>query len=514
MSQKSTIENNILNLNSEAIYGIDMISSSDNIIDNNTVVGDGNQVYGILISNGKNNEINKNRIKANGNGKNLTFKNLDSLGVGNAGIYLKDNSTNNNLANNNITSTKGYSILVDDVAISNVIADNYLESENGIGDGAVSNAEGNNVSENFVYEAKILSVTAQDVSYLGTGTFTITLDKSMDGATVKFYDVDEKLFSQSTVSNGIVSAEYKFDKSYTPGQYVFKAIVSKVGYKTITSDLKFKITNGNIIITVGNVSMEQGDDVNLVATVLDEFGNPISNVLVNFERINSAGRATTLGNSVTDANGIATFKYDTLLDVGSHKIVSTVSSIDNYNDANVSSILNVFEKISITGNKAYSVYYGNTVTYKIRIMDVNTKEAISGKAVTFKVNGKTKTVSTDKNGYASYKVKLAAGSYTITATYGLKKVSNKITFKPTVIAKNLSKKKAKTIKYTVKVLNNKGKILKNKKVTFKVKNKKYTAKTNKKGIATLTLKNLKVGKYAVSSTYGGCTVKTTLTIKK
>ena len=187
--------------------------------------------------------------------------------------------------------------------------------------------------------------------------------------------------------------------------------------------------------------------------------------------------------------------------------------MDNYNDANTTSVLTVVEKLAITGNKAYTVYYGNTVTYKVKILDAN-KKAAAGKSVTFKIKGKSKTVKTDKNGYASYKVKLAAGSYTITATCGLHKVSNKITFKPTVIAKSVSKKKAKTIKYTVKVLNNKGKILKNKKVTFKVKNKKYTAKTNKKGIATLTLKNLKVGKYAVSSTYGGCTVKTTLTIKK
>ena len=57
-------------------------------------------------------------------------------------------------------------------------------------------------------------------------------------------------------------------------------------------------------------------------------------------------------------------------------------------------------------------------------------------------------------------------------------------------------------------------ILKNKKITFKFKGKKYTAKTNKKGIATLSLKSLKVGKYTITSTYGGCTVKNTIQIKK
>lgn len=515
MSQKSTIENNSLNLNSEVIYGIDLISSSDNIINKNVIVGEGKQVYGILISNGKNNEVNENIINAKGNGQSLSFKNLDSLGSGNAGIYLKDNSTNNNICNNNVTSAKGYSILVDDIAVSNVISDNYLESEKGIGNKAISNTKGNNISDNYAHVAKVLSVSAPNVVYRGVGEFAVTLDKSMDGAIVKFYDADGKLFAQSTVSNGIATAKYQFDETYIPSQYPFKAIISKDNYKTLTSELKFSITKGNIVLTVDNVSVEQGGSGNFIATVLDEFGNPISNANVVFNRVNSAGKQYVLGNAVTNGSGVATFKYDVpvSLDVDDYDIISNVVSVDNYNDATTSSILNVVEKISITGNKAYTVYYGNKVTYKVKILDAD-KKAIAGKAVTFKVNGRTKTVNTNKNGYASYAVKLAAGSYTITATCGLHKVSNKIKFKPTVIAKNLSKKKAKSIKYTVKVVDKKGKILKNKKVTFKVKNKKYTAKTNKKGVATLTLKNLKVGKYVISSTYGGCTVKTKLTIKK
>lgn len=515
MSQKSTIENNNINLNSDAVYGIDLISSSDNVINNNAIAGEGKQVYGILISNGKNNEINDNFIKAMGNGENLTFKVLDSLGTGNAGIYLMATSTNNKISNNNITSTKGYSVLVDDVATSNVISDNYLECEKGTGANAISNAKNNDIIDNYVNVAEILSVSAPDVVYRGTGEFAVTLDKSMDGAIVKFYDGDGKLFAQSTVSNGIAKAKYQFDETYTPAQYIFTAKVSKENYRTITSELEFSVINGNLVITVKKVSMEQGGTGNFVATVLDEFGNPVAKANVIFNRVNSVGRLTPLGNAVTDSKGVATFKYDVPKDyeLVNYDIVSNVVGADYYNDANTTSILTVVEKLSITGNKAYSVYYGNTVTYKVKILDAK-KKAAAGKSVTFKINGKSKTVKTDKNGYASYKVKLAAGSYTITAACGLHKVSNKITFKPTVIAKSLSKKKAKTIKYTVKVVNNKGKILKNKKVTFKVKNKKYTAKTNNKGIATITLKNLKVGKYPISSSYGGCTVKTTLTIKK
>jgi hypothetical protein len=50
-------------------------------------------------------------------------------------------------------------------------------------------------------------------------------------------------------------------------------------------------------------------------------------------------------------------------------------------------------------------------------------------------------------------------------------------------------------------------------VTFKVKGKKYKAKTNKKGVATLKLKNLKVGKYVVNTSCGKSSVKNTIKIK-
>ena len=81
-------------------------------------------------------------------------------------------------------------------------------------------------------------------------------------------------------------------------------------------------------------------------------------------------------------------------------------------------------------------------------------------------------------------------------------------------AKNIVKKKAKKIKFSAKLVDKNGKILKNKKITFKIKGKKYKAKTNKKGIATVTLKKLKAGKYTITSSYGGCTITNTIKIKK
>ena len=128
---------------------------------------------------------------------------------------------------------------------------------------------------------------------------------------------------------------------------------------------------------------------------------------------------------------------------------------------------------------------------------------------------KTYKLKTDKNAYVSKSIKLASGTYTAKVSYGGYSVSNKITFKPTVICKNLSKKYSKTTKYSVKVVDKTGKILKNKKVTFKIKGKTYYAKTNSKGIATATIKiSLPVGKYSITSSYGGCKVTSKIIVKK
>lgn len=61
--------------------------------------------------------------------------------------------------------------------------------------------------------------------------------------------------------------------------------------------------------------------------------------------------------------------------------------------------------------------------------------------------------------------------------------------------------------------------MKNKVVKFKVNGKTYKAKTNKKGIATVTLKKavinkLKVKKYSVKVSYLNDVVKSTLQVRR
>ena len=192
------------------------------------------------------------------------------------------------------------------------------------------------------------------------------------------------------------------------------------------------------------------------------------------------------------------------------KISSLTSKINGQ-----SITLNVGENPSkIINNKNIAVDYSGKVTFKVRVVGSNGKVAGQNEVVVMKISGKTYNVKTNKNGYASKTFSLLPGKYSISATYKGFSTKNIITVKKVLKAKSATRKKAKIIKYSASLKTSKGKAISGKKITFKIKGKTYKAKTNKKGIATVGLKNLKVGKYKVTVKYLKSSVKTVLKVKK
>ncbi len=600
MSQKSIILNNTLTLNSDIIYGLEAIASDDNIMDNNEISASAKQAYGMLLSNSKNNNITNNKVMANGSGENITFMNFDSISGGNAGIYLKSNSSSNIIKDNNITSKKGFAIVIDDIAVDNSICNNYLVGEDCIANDAINSSNSDNVLEyNYKYSVEGL-LSEVNVNYLETSEIKLAVENNLDGAVVNFYIMGEYI-GNATVSDGVAKLIYKFDE-YTPAFYLLSADISKENFKTTTFNSYVNVEKGILDVVLSNVSGKKKSNVNVIATIKNELGNPLENVLVKFYRANSKGEYSLyMGEARTSKDGIVNYDYKLpSISSGNYKLCAIIDGLDYYESLNKTADLIVFDlipssiimnsevysggvlaslkdnynnplsdktvifeingilysaktdsnglvnlpilskgiynvKISfdgdadydncsktgiinvlpiITENKDISVYWGNTIKYQVRIMGSDGKSVGAGQQVIFKLNGASYPVYTDANGYATLSVKLKTGTYVCTVDYKGFTVSNKITIKPTLIAKNIVKKKAKTIKFSVKVVDKNGKKLKNKKVTFKVKGKKYTAKTNKKGVATVSIKNLKAGKFAITSSYGGCTIKNTILVKK
>ena len=168
----------------------------------------------------------------------------------------------------------------------------------------------------------------------------------------------------------------------------------------------------------------------------------------------------------------------------------------------------------INHNKDIVAYMGSKVKYKVHVLDDDGNSQKAGVSVKFTIANKVYNRQTDKNGNAVLTVSLKSGKYAINAEYKGFKVSNKIVIKPTLTAKNKSIKKGKTLKFTAKLVNSKGKPLKGKKITFKLKGKKYVAKTNKRGVAAIKIKKLKVGKYTIQTSFKNMKIKNKITVKK
>nr|WP_294999065.1 C1 family peptidase [uncultured Methanobrevibacter sp.] len=234
-------------------------------------------------------------------------------------------------------------------------------------------------------------------------------------------------------------------------------------------------------------------------SLLDKKGNPLNSTQITI-RINNVDYSVK-----TDIKGNAEFTIP--LHYGNYDVYIKNPDTDEILSQNIDVVKR------ITENRDMSVYYGKCPYYKVRVCDDN-GNYISGILVKFTINKKVYNLKTDSKGYASLKINLKSGKYTITATYKGYSVSNKITVKPTLITKNKSIKKGKTLKFTAKLLNKNGKALKNKKITFKIKGKIYKAKTNKKGIATIKIKNLKRGKYTITTKYGKLKNTNRITVKK
>ena len=182
-------------------------------------------------------------------------------------------------------------------------------------------------------------------------------------------------------------------------------------------------------------------------------------------------------------------------------------------------VYTVADDTKIINNNDIRVDYNGGKYFSVKVVTADGHAVGAGAKVTFTINKKTITVTTDKNGIAQIKITDIPKKYTITTKYAGKTYKNTVTVKHVLKASKVTvKKTAKkfVLKATLKI---NGKLVKGKVIKFKFKGKTYKAKTNKKGIAQKTLtkkviKKLKKGKtYAVKVTYLKDTIKTSVKVK-
>jgi hypothetical protein len=216
-------------------------------------------------------------------------------------------------------------------------------------------------------------------------------------------------------------------------------------------------------------------------------------------------------------NGKAVFKIDNLV-LGRNSLTYSYDGDENYYPMEDAVSFDVGYKYKLNAND-FSMNYNDKSTYKVKVSYSNGGIVSSG-VVLIKIDGKSYKVNI-KNGVASFSIDLKPKHYTITAEYDGVKVSNKIVVKSILKSKNYNvKKSAKKLVIKASLTKINGKYLKGKKITFKLNGKTYVAKTNKKGIAKITikknvLKKLKVNKkYDLQIAYLKDTIKKVINVKK
>lgn len=355
-----------------------------------------------------------------------------------------------------------------------------------------------NVTSSFVVDARNVKIIASNmVTYYNSGDlFDITLMDDKNNLITQG-NVTLKVAGQ-VVPLQVTTGEISVALNLNVGEFDFD-IIYEANEKYFGAKATKKITVKSSI--VAEDGLKKTYNSKYAVKFLDKNGNPLKNSPVTFilngEQLNKN----------TDDDGYA--YADIILKPGSHNL----TIINNWNNETVTKTIKVVSRIA--NNKDLTIYEYSNKVYKVRILDDNGNPVGANEKVTFRIAGKSSTVKTDSKGYASFKINLENKVYTLKVTYKGFSVSNKITVKSKLVTNNAVFKKASSYKFQAKLVDNNGKIVKNKKITFKIKTKTYTANTNSKGIATITIKlKLAVGSYKITTSYGNFKETNTIKIKK
>ena len=323
-----------------------------------------------------------------------------------------------------------------------------------------------------------------------TGNITIFLGEN--NSTIDVSNNTEIVIDGFVEGNNIVKIIYSGDNRY----------VNKTINRIVTAE-KLEINlNNYLIFTPPSGNGVASYTFNLPT---DAMGNITAN-------INGKNYTQSLknGNAIINIDDLAPGKYNAII---------YYSGDDKFYPNRINTAFTIPKPILTA--KDVSILYTSSKTYTVKL--TRGGKPITGKSITFKINGQTKTVKTDNNGFASLKINLSPKSkaYTITVSYLGTSVKNKITVKSIILSKNLKvKKTVKKIKVKITLKKVDNKYLKGKQITLKFKGKTYKVKTNKKGVATFTIKKnminkLKIGKkYSYQVTYLKEKVTKKITVKK
>ena len=278
-------------------------------------------------------------------------------------------------------------------------------------------------------------------------------------------------------------------------------------YENSNTSLRFSVKKVPTELICSDIICTYDDGANLIATLKDKYENIIKNARICLKV------SDLTFSEISDSNGQARFPISKL-STGTHQTSIIFEGDDLYDLSSENLIITVNKIVTKISAPSVSTSYDIAKNLVITLKD-GRNNPIANAKITINLNGKNKVLTTDGSGQAKISsYNLVPNTYTVKisfngidnylpSTYSTKIIIKRAKLK--LIAKNKTfKRKIKVKKYAVYVKSNKGKAIKNIKISLKIKGKSYIAKTNKKGVATFKIKNLKKkGKFKAFIKFAG-----------
>ncbi|MBQ6099690.1 MAG: hypothetical protein IJL02_07495 [Methanobrevibacter sp.] len=264
-------------------------------------------------------------------------------------------------------------------------------------------------SKSQVITKKKTTLTAPNVNmyYKDGSKFSATLKygkKTIGNAKVQI-KINGETFTKTTDKNGKVS----INLNYKSGKYSVLSICNgnnEFEKSSAKSTVTIKST-----IKCGDLAKYYKNTSPYSATFYDKKGKILKNTQV---KLKLNGKTYSVK---TDKKGIAKLAIN--LKPGKYGISIT-------NTKTSETLTKTVTIKSLIETKDLTIKEGETGKFNVKILNNNGKAA-AGKKATLKVNGKTYTKTTNKNGIATLEIKLNPGKYTITTEFDGLKATNKIT---------------------------------------------------------------------------------------
>ncbi len=280
---------------------------------------------------------------------------------------------------------------------------------------------------------------------------------------------------------------------------------------------KLLLTAFLAILVVCSISAISASEVNITDSYTTGLVDDTSDVSVPLEKTADSSESSVYSSSVDNASKVSLSSEEVLESENSNTLSTNIASnssddSDNgvtslavsssENDvygaaSNVSSTVKLSDTIV---SKDITKYYKGSTQYTATFKD-NYGNVLKNTNVKITVKGVTYTKKTNANGVASLSINLKPGTYKIEAVNPKTGYKLATTFKvlTTIKANDVTKVYTDGKKFYATFLKSNGKALANKNIKFKINGKTYTAKTNSKGVASLSMTNLKKGTYKIIS---------------